>query len=63
MMAMHLGQHFDFLVLLVQQVLELSDLALERPHSLLKRFRIASGKGTATEFVTGAAFEPDVGTL
>jgi hypothetical protein len=60
---MHLGQHVDLLVLLVQQVLEFADLALELPHALLERLGVSTWEGAAAQLVAGAALEADAGAL
>lgn len=56
-------QDIDFLVLLVQQTLQIPDFRFQRSHALLQRFRVSSGKGATAEFVAGFALETDVGAL
>lgn len=40
--AMHLGKHVDFLVFLVQQVLEFPDFTLQGPYPLLEGLCVAA---------------------
>lgn len=63
MAVVHSGEHVNFLVLFVEQVLEFADLALELADAFLERLGVAARKGAAAEFVAGAALEADVGAL
>lgn len=47
MVAVHLGEHIDLLVLLVQQVLQLPNLRLQGPDAFLERLGVTTGKGSA----------------
>jgi hypothetical protein len=60
---MHLGQHVDLLVLLIQQILQFPHFGLQRTYSLLQRFGISTRERSSTELVAGLALEADVGTL
>lgn len=60
---MHLGQHVDLLILLVQQILQLPNLRLQGADALLERLGVASWKGTTAELVAGAAFKANIGAL
>lgn len=60
---MDLGQDIDFLLLLLQQILQLPHFGLQAPHSLLQALRVSPGEGPATELVTRPALEADIGAL
>lgn len=60
---MHLGQHIDFLILLVQQILQFPDFGLQRANSLFQRFGVAAWECSSAELVARLALEADVGTL
>lgn len=60
---MYPGEHVDLLVLLIEEVLEISHLGLQRAHPILERLCVSSGEGATAEFVAGLALETDVGTL
>lgn len=60
---MQFGEHVDFLVLFVQQVLEITHLGFQDAHALFQTLGVASGKCAATELIAGAALEANVGTL
>lgn len=60
---MHPGEDIDLLVLLIEQVLELAHLGLERPDPLLEGLGVATRKGASAELVAGAALEPHRGAL
>ena len=60
---MHLGEHINLLILLVQQVLQLPHFSLQRAHSLLQGFRISTRKCSSAELIARLALEADVGTL
>ena len=57
------GQHVDFLVLLVQQVLEFANLGFQSAHPFLQRLCVTSRKGTTAQFVASLALKADVQTL
>ena len=57
---MDLGKEVDLLVSFVQEVLQLSNLGLQSPDPLFKRFGISSRESSSTELVAGLALEADV---
>ena len=61
--GVHLGEHVDLLVLLVQQILEFPDLAFQGANPLFQRLGVSAGERASAEFIARAAFEADVGTL
>lgn len=60
---MHLGQHIDLLILLIQQIFQFPDLQLQLAHALLQGLGISPRKGAPAQLVAGAALEADIGTL
>jgi hypothetical protein len=56
-------EHVDFLILFVQQILEISDLCLEGSHTFLQRFGISTWERAAAQFVACFALETNVGAL
>jgi hypothetical protein len=62
-MGVNAGEHIDFLILLIEERLEFSDLGLQASYSLLQRFGVSTRKGSPTELVARLAFEADVDAL
>lgn len=60
---MYPGENVDLLVLFVEEVLQILDLSLQIPHTLLQRFGVSSREGAATQFVARFTFESNIGTL
>lgn len=60
---MHLGEHIDLLILLVEQVLELAHLQLELAHALFQGLGVATRECAAAQLVAGSALKADVGAL
>lgn len=63
MIPVHLGEHVDLFVLLIQQIFQVANLSLQDPDPLLQTFGVSSGECTPAQLVAGLALEPDVGTL
>lgn len=61
--SVHPRQHVDLLVLVVQEVLEITDFGLKRPYTLLQRLCVAPGEGSPTQLIARPTLEPDIGTL
>ncbi len=61
--GVHLGEHVDLLVLLVQQILEFPDLGFQGANTFLQRLGVSAWERASAEFVARAAFESDIGTL
>jgi hypothetical protein len=62
-MRVHAREHVNLLVLLVEQLLELAHLGLQKPHALLQRLGVASREGAPAELVARLALESDIGAL
>lgn len=60
---MYPRKHIDLLILLVQQVLQISDFRLQGSHSFLQRFGIATREGPAAQLVARSALETNIGAL
>lgn len=60
---MHLGEHLDLLVLLVQKILQLANFTLENSHTLLQGLGVAPRKGPPTELVRRLALKAHIRAL
>ena len=62
-MRVYPRQHVNLLVFFVEQILQLANLGLERPHALLKRLCVTTWEGATAELVACLALEADVDAL
>ncbi len=60
---MHPGEHVDFLVFLVEQLLQLAHLRLQRAHSLFQGLGVSSGKGATAKLIARLTLKAHVGAL
>jgi len=60
---MHLRQHVDFLIFLVQQILELSNFGFQGTDSLLQRLSVSTRECPSAEFIACLALKAYVGAL
>lgn len=56
-------EHVNLLILLVQQVLQISDFSFQSSHAFLQRFGIATRKGPAAQLVTRSTLKTNIGAL
>ncbi len=59
----HLGQHVQLLILLIQQILQFANFSFEGTHSFFKRLGISARERSSTQLVAGLALEADIGAL
>ena len=60
---MNAREHVNLLILLVQQILQLSYFSFQTSNAIFQGLCVPSWKCSATQLVAGFAFEADIGTL
>lgn len=60
---MHLGEYVDLFILLIQQILQLSNLSFQSSYLLFQRLCVTSREGSPAQLVACFALETNIRTL